>query len=115
MLAKPLKPDVEPTVFGLSSTRTSPPRRWSWGASSTDRILACPCSTAMWDPPSSGPLLNTTRAAIGGCRTATPPTRRPIAGIPGRAAEAYVHWVYEGYRRILAIAGAAVNGSAPPG
>src|SRR5947209_18811490 len=33
-----MKPDVEPTVLGLRSVRTSPPRLVSAGASSTERI-----------------------------------------------------------------------------
>jgi hypothetical protein len=33
-----MKPEVDPTDFGLSSVRTSPPRRLSAGTSSFERI-----------------------------------------------------------------------------
>src|ERR1700691_474840 len=37
-----MKPEVEPTVFGLSRVRTSPPRRVSAGMSSSWRICGSP-------------------------------------------------------------------------
>src|SRR5437588_5232713 len=41
-----MKPDVEPTVFGLSRVRTSPPRLVSAGMSSTERI--CGSAAGAW-------------------------------------------------------------------
>src|SRR5919107_1760339 len=38
IVATPMKPEVEPTVFGLRTVRTSPPRRVSASTSSADRI-----------------------------------------------------------------------------
>src|SRR5215207_2675469 len=54
-----MNPDVEPTDFGLSSVRMSPPRLVSDGVSSTDRMRT---SCAPIDPPSS-----TTDAAAARC------------------------------------------------
>src|SRR5919198_6295885 len=48
MVATPMKPEVEPTVFGLSKVRTSPPRRLSAGVSPAFRIAGWVCCASIF-------------------------------------------------------------------
>src|ERR1700733_4965209 len=64
-VATPMNPDVDPTLFGLSSVRTSPPRLVSAGTSSSEQICTSPAGACveseLMNPPvvvGTGPSLS---------------------------------------------------------